>query len=187
MKNTTQELLGVQTFTKYGLATKSGELLFYAVAPTNISVLSHANVEIKIRRLMTALSAIPSVEILCTDSCECFDENKAYLQARLQEEVNPQVRRLLQKDVEFLDRAQAEMSTARQFLFVLRCKDRKPEQVFQLANRTEKLLSEQGFEVRRMTKDDIKRFLAIYFGAGMNGERMPDVDGEQFFAWEEEA
>ena len=27
----------------------------------------------------------------------------------------------------------------------------------------------------------IKRFLALYFDASMNGEHMPDVDGEQFF------
>ena len=49
-----------------------------------------------------------------------------------------------------------------------------------LANDIEKNLSEQGFEVRRMGKRDIKRFLAIYFEASMNGDQMPDVDGEQF-------
>ncbi len=43
-----QELLGIKTFTKYGLATTKGELLFYLVSPTNISVLSHTNIEIKI-------------------------------------------------------------------------------------------------------------------------------------------
>lgn len=42
-----QQLLGIQTFTKYGLLTDNGELLFYRVAPTNISVLSAANIEIK--------------------------------------------------------------------------------------------------------------------------------------------
>ena len=36
-----QELIGIKTFTKYGLKTNRGELLFYLVAPTNISVLSH--------------------------------------------------------------------------------------------------------------------------------------------------
>ena len=32
-----------------------------------------------------------------------------------------------------------------------------------------------------MKKEDIKRFLALYFDASLNGEQMPDVDGEQFF------
>ena len=33
-----QDLLGIKTFTKYGLSTNKGELLFYLVSPTNIDV-----------------------------------------------------------------------------------------------------------------------------------------------------
>lgn len=176
-----QDLIGIKTFTKYGLETTKGELLFYLVSPTNISVLSHTNIEIKIRHLMMVLSAIPNVEITCTDSCECFDDNKSYLQMRLSEEQNPKVRKVLKKDVEMLDHVQAEMATARQFLFIMRCKGQKAEQIFQTANRTEKVISEQGFEVQRMKKSDIKRFLAIYFEASMNGDQMADTDGEQFY------
>lgn len=176
-----QDFIGIKTFTKYGLATNKGELLFYLVSPTNISVLSSVNIEIKIRHLMMVLSAIPDIEINCTDSSECFDDNKSYLQNRLEDEQNPKVRKLLKKDIDFLDGIQAEMATARQFLFITRCKDLKPEQVFQTANRIEKTISEQGFEVQRMKKADIKRFLALYFDASMNGEQMPDTDGIQFF------
>lgn len=181
-----QDLIGVKTFTKYGLKTNRGELLFYLVAPTNISVLSHTNIEIKVRHLMMVLSSLPDIEIACTDSSECFDDNKAYLHTRLDEEVNPKVKRVLKKDVEFLDQIQVEMATARQFLFIARCKAKKPEQVFQMANRVEKVISEQGFEVRRMKKEDIKRFLALYFDASFNGEQMPDIDGEQFFEVDED-
>lgn len=177
----TQELIGIKTFTKYGLETNKGELLFFLVSPTNISVLSQASIEIKIRHLMMVLSAIPNIEITCTDSCECFDDNKSYLQIRLSEELNPKVRKILKKDIEMLDHVQTEMATARQFLFIMRCKGMKPEQVFNTANRVEKVISEQGFEVQRMTKSDIKRFLAIYFEASMNGDQMPDTDGEQFY------
>ncbi len=177
----TQELMGIQNFTRYGLATNRGELLFFLVSPTNISVLSHTNIEIKIRHLMMVLSAIPDIEITCTDSCECFDDNQAYLRGRLQEEGNPLVRQLLEQDREMLDRAQAEMATARQFLFISRCKGMKADQVFQAVNRIEKVISEQGFEVQRMRKSDIKRFLAIYFDASMNGDQLPDMDGGQFF------
>ena len=186
----TQELIGIQNFTRYGLATNRGELLFFLVSPTNISVLSHTNIEIKIRHLMMVLSAIPDIEITCTDSCECFDDNQAYLGGRLREERNPLVRQLLEQDREMLDRAQAEMATARQFLFISRCNRNKslsssdklsPDQVFQAVNRIEKVISEQGFEVRRMRKSDIKRFLAIYFDASMNGDQLPDTDGGQFF------
>lgn len=176
-----QEFIGIKYFTKYGLLTQRGELLFYLVNPTNISVLSPANIEIKIRHLMMVLSTIPDIEICCTDSSECFDDNKAYLHSRLQEETNTQVRRLLKKDIDFLDGIQMEMSTARQFLFLARCRNLKTSQVFQMANRIEKVISEQGFEVKRMKKPEIKRFLALYFEASMFGEQMPDGDGEQYF------
>ena len=176
-----QDLMGVKTFTKYGLATNKGELLFYQVAPTNISVLSHINIEIKIRHLMMVLSSIPDIEITCTDSSECFDDNKAYLHDRTDEETNPKVRKLIKKDIEFLDQIQMEMATARQFLFIARCKKMKPSQVFRTANSIEQTITEQGFETHRLKKDEIKRFLALYFDASMNGEHMPDVDGEEFF------
>ena len=61
-----------------------------------------------------------------------------------------------------------------------RCRSQKPEQVFKTANRLEKIISEQGFEVRRLKKSDIKRFLALYFDASFSGEQIPDSDGEQF-------
>lgn len=176
-----QDLMGIQSFTQYGLKTTKGELLFYLVAPTNISVLSHTNIEIKVRHLMMVLSSLPDIEIACTDSSECFDDNKAYLDMRIENEQNPKVKKLLKKDIDFLDQIQVEMATARQFLFIARCKAKKTEQVFQTANRVEKVISEQGFEVRRMKKSDIKRFLALYFDASLNGEQMPDIDGEQFF------
>ena len=179
--NSVQDLIGVKTFTKYGLATNKGELLFYQVAPTNISVLSHINIEIKIRHLMMVLSSIPDIEITCTDSSECFDDNKAYLHDRVDVETNPKVRKLIKKDIEFLDQIQMEMATARQFLFIARCKKLKPAQAFRLANSIEQTITEQGFETHRLKKEEIKRFLALYFDASMNGEQMPDVDGEQFF------
>ena len=179
--NSVQDLIGVKTFTKYGLATNKGELLFYQVAPTNISVLSHINIEIKIRHLMMVLSSIPDIESTCTDSSECFDDNKAYLHDRVDVETNPKVRKLIKKDIEFLDQIQMEMATARQFLFIARCKKLKPAQVFRLANSIEQTITEQGFETHRLKKEEIKRFLALYFDASMNGEQMPDVDGEQFF------
>ena len=176
-----QDMMGIQTFTKYGLLTDKGELLFYLVSPTNISVLSYVNIEIKIRHLMMVLSAIPDIEITCTDSSECFDDNKAYLQGRLEAEQNSRIRKLIKKDIDFLDNVQVEMATARQFLFMARLKGSKDKQVFDTANRIEKTISEQGFEVHRMKKPEIKRFLALYFETSQYGDALPDVDGAQYF------
>ena len=180
-RKSVQDLLGIKWFTNYGLLTNNGELLFYQVNPVNISVLSQVSIETKIRQLMHVLSTVPNIEIVCTDSSECFDDNKAYLTERIMYEMNPQIRSLLKKDREFLDNIQLEMATARQFAFIMRCKNMKQEQIFGIMNRVEKVISDQGFEVKRMSKRDIKRFLAIYFDASMDGDKIPDYDGEQFF------
>ena len=181
-----QELLGIKTFTKYGLSTNKGELLFYLVSPTNISVLSHTNIEIKIRHLMMLLSALPDIEIVCTDSSECFDDNKAYLTSRLEVEENAKVRKLIKKDIEFLDTIQVEMATARQFFFVARLKGQKEKQTFETANRIESKIAGEGFEVHRLKKPEIKRILALYFDSSLQGEAIPDIDGEQFYEVDED-
>lgn len=175
-----QDLIGVKSFTNYGVITDKGELLFFQVSPTNISVLSNESITAKIRQLMLVLNSKPELEFVCTDASECFDENKLYLAKRYEEEPNPLIRSLIAKDSEFLDNMQLEMATARQFVFIARCRNSKPEQVFTELNRVEKILSEQGFDVKRMGKEDIKRFLAIYFEASYEGEHIPDIDGVQF-------
>ena len=180
-KNSVQELIGIQTFTKRGLKTDKGELVYFMISPTNISVLSKENIELKIWHLMQILSAYPNIEISCIDSCERFDDNKSYMQQRLAAEENPAVRLCLEKDIDYLDNIQIEMSTARQFMFSVRFRKEKDEQIFYQINKVEKAIAEQGFEVKRMKKDDIKRFIAIYFGASMQGELIPDIDGKDAF------
>ena len=180
--NSTRALLGLEGFTNYGIQTAGGELAVFLVQPTNISVLSHANVEIKIRHLLMVFSAHPNLEIVCLDSCQRFDDNKRFIKKRLMEEENPAVRGVLEQECGYLESKQIEMSTARQFLFVLRfTKGEKPEQVFQAINLTEKTISEQGFEVRRMDREDLKRVLGLYFGTSMTGEAVEDVDGIKNF------
>lgn len=180
-KNSVQELIGIQTFSKRGLKTDKGELVYFLVAPTNISVLSKENITVKTWHLMQVLSGQPDIEISCIDSCERFDDNKSNMLERLSTEQNQAVKDCLKKDIDYLDNIQIEMSTARQFMFSVRFRKEKDEQVFNQINRIEKLIAEQGFEVRRMSKDDIKRFLAIYFGASMQGELIPDIDGKDAF------
>ena len=180
-KNSVQDLIGIQTFTKRGLKTDKGELVYFLVAPTNISVLSKENITVKTWHLMQVLSGQPDIEISCIDSCERFDDNKSNMLERLSTEQNKAVKECLKKDIDYLDNIQIEMSTARQFMFSVRFRKEKDEQVFNQINRIEKLIAEQGFEVRRMTKDDIKRFIAIYFGASMQGELIPDIDGKDAF------
>ena len=176
-----QSLLGIKRFTEYGLLTTRAELIFFHVTPTNISVLSNSSVEAKINKLRMLLGVQSDLEIICLDSSECFDENKGYLLRRRLEENNTRVRKLITRDAVFLDEIQMEMSTARQFMFCLRCRNMKPQQVFRYANDAEKAIAEQGFETHRMSKDEIKRFLALYFESAMYGESLPDADGLQYY------
>ena len=176
-----QNLLGLQGFTTYGLKTTGGELVFFSIQPTNISVLSPANIEIKIQKLLVVLTSQPWLEVICMDSAQRFDDNQQFIDQRIRQEENPQVRLALEKDREFLDSIQLEMATARQFVLCLRFKNQKDSQVFATMNQAEKAISDRGFEVRRLGKEDVKRLLAIYFEATMNGDRIPDVEGSENF------
>lgn len=184
-KNSVQGLIGLERFTRFGIKTDKAELAFFSVEPTNISVLSAANIDVKIHHLMMLLSTIPDFEILALDSCECFDTNKMYVKKRLQTEQNEAVRKLLQADYDFIDEIQVEMSSARQFIFAVRFRREKDEQIFNIINRVDKAISEHGFAAKRMGKSDIKRMLALYFGTSISGEDIPDIEGETEFDLEE--
>lgn len=180
-KKSVQNLLGLQDFTTYGLQTAGGELVYFAIQPTNISVLSHANIEIKIQHLLMVLNALPYLEVACLDAAQRFDDNQQFMEQRIRQEDNPKVREALEQDREFLDSIQLEMSTARQFVLGLRFKNEKDTQVFTAINRAEKAITDRGFEVRRLGKEDVKRMLALYFESTMNGDQIPDVEGSENF------
>lgn len=185
-KNSVQGLIGFERFSRFGVKTDKAEIAFFSVEPTNISVLSAANIDVKIHHLMMLLSTIPDLEILALDSCECFDSNKTYVKKRLQTEQNEAVRKLLQEDFDFLDEIQVEMSSARQFMFAVRFRREKDEQIFSTLNRVDKAISEHGFAARRMTKPEIKRMLALYFGTSISGDYIPDIEGENEFDLEKQ-
>lgn len=180
-KNSVQGLIGFERFSRFGVKTDKAEIAFFSVEPTNISVLSAASIDTKIRYLMTLLSTIPDLEIIALDSCECFDSNKNYVKKRIENEKNEAVRKLLQADYSFLDEIQAEMSSARQFMFAVRFRREKDEQIFNAINRVDKAISEHGFAARRMSKSEIKRMLALYFGTSISGEEIPDAEGMENF------
>lgn len=188
-KNSVQGLIGLERFTKYGVKTDKAEIAFFSVEPTNISVLSAANIDVKIHHLMMLLSTIPDLEILALDSCECFDTNKVYVKKRLHTEQNEAVRKLLQADYDFLDEIQVEMSSARQFVFAVEFRKRinspeKDEQIFNTINRVDKAIAEHGFSARRMSRSEVKRMLALYFGTSISGDEIPDVEGSENFDFE---
>lgn len=175
----TRDMLGVKSFSRNGIMTSGhGEMVYFLVKPVNISVLSRTSVEIKIKHLMQLLSAQPDIEIICMDARENFDDNKLYLDTRLANEPNPKIRSLLERDKQFLDEIQVQMSTAREFMFAVRLRNESDEQSFANLNRIEKSINEQGFDCTRAEKDDVKRILSRYFGVETNERQIDDNDGD---------
>ena len=178
--NSVQELLGIRSFSRYGLLTDHGELLFFAVSPTNISVLSAENIQLKIQKLQMVLSSIPQITIVCKDAAERFDANMAYLHLRQENESNPSVRLLLQQDMDALDVMQSELSAARQFFFTIKADGKSERQTFDRAAEVQKIIADQGFEVHLMHRDEIKKMLAIYLGSCLYGDQLADSDGAEY-------
>jgi hypothetical protein len=186
-KQSTRELIGIDEITDYSIKTAFGELVYFIIHPTNISVLSESTVSARIYALMTVLKGIVEIEMLCLNSKENFDENKQYLKKRMEEESNPVIRKLLQMDSTNLDRMQVQMATAREFLIIIRLnrgdekglKD-KTSDVFPYLSRIEKSLKDQGFTARRADNVDIKRLLGVYYEQNVTTEKFEDYDGERW-------
>lgn len=175
----TQAMLGVKSFSRNGIQTDGhGEIVYFLVKPTNISVLSRVSVGQKVKQLMQLLTVQPDMEIICLDARENFDDNKLYLDARLEDETNARIRDLLEQDKVFLEEIQVQMSTAREFLFAVRMRNESDEQSFSTLNRIEKSINEQGFDCTRAEKDDVKRILSRYFGINTDEKQLDDHDGD---------
>lgn len=160
----TRQLIGAKEITDYSLVTYGqGELVYFIVKPSNISVLSEASISARIYAMMTVLKGVAEIEILCLNSRESFEDNKRFLKMRMEQENNPVIRKLLEQDQNHLNRIQVQMATAREFLIMIRLKDEKESEVFPYLSRIEKSLKEQAFSVKRADKEDIKRLLAVYY------------------------
>ena len=177
----TRQLMNTRRITEYSLETYHGdELVYFMIRPTNLSVLSESSVGARVYALMNVLKGVAEIEMLCLNSRENFEENKGFLRRRAEEERNPVIRQLLERDQIFLDRIQVQMATAREFLILIRLRNQKGKDVFSYLDRIEKSLKEQGFDSRRADEEDIKRILAVYYGQNVTSEKFEDFDGARW-------
>ena len=173
----TRQLMNTRRITEYSLETYDGdELVYFMIRPTNLSVLSESSVGARVYALMNVLKGVAEIEMLCLNSRENFEENKGFLRRRAEEERNPVIRQLLERDQNFLDRIQVQMATAREFLILIRLRNQKGKDVFSYLDRIEKSLKEQGFDSRRADEEDIKRILAVYYEQNVTSEKFEDFD-----------
>ena len=179
-RQSTRQLLNILGITDYSLLTGHGELVFFSIRPTNISVLSDTSVAARIYALMTVLKGLVEVEMLCINSRENFEDNKTYLKARTEAENLPAVRKLLELDAVSLDRLQVQMATAREFLIIVRLRKDKGSDAQSYLMTIEKSLKDQGFTVRRCGSEDIKRLLGVYYEQNVTTEKYEENDGDRW-------
>lgn len=125
----TKQLLGVESITKYSLKPASSDAVFFNIKPSNISVMSEAALSAKIYALMGVLKGLTEIEILCVNSRESFEGNKNHLKSLAWKEENAAVRGLLEQDMQHLDHIQALTATAREFLLVVRIRGLKDKEM----------------------------------------------------------
>ena len=156
-RQSTQQLMGIKKITDYCISTDTGDLVFYIVRPSNLGVLPANAIYARIEALKNVLSTQANIELLALNSRESFTQNRAFYHDRLQQETNPEIRRLLEQDRQHLG-----------------------ETVYTLLSTIEESLHKSGLPVRRAGREDLKRILALYFEENTTSERMEDYDGQRF-------
>ena len=133
----------------------------------------------RVRSLTMLLSTQPSLEILALDSRESFQRNKEYYLRRLEEEMEPAVRELLERDMAHLDAIQFSSASSRKFVLVLPL-DEKAGADESALRQLEKSICDHGLRVRLAEEQDVKRLLAIYYRQDLTTEVFRDFDGEEY-------
>ncbi|MFI3327425.1 MAG: hypothetical protein R3Y35_14830 [Clostridia bacterium] len=177
-QKSSKDLIGIEEITEHSICTKFGEIIYFMIKPSNLSVLSESSIAAKVNSFKNALQGIESVEMLCLNSKENFDENKAFIKKRIQEEDNKVVRTLLEKDSVNMDKLQVTMATSREFLIAVRILGDKDNELTQYISSVEKSFKKFGIIVKVVNNEDIKRILSVYFEQNVTTEKYEDYDGE---------
>ena len=176
----TRQLMGIEEIKDYCIVTRTGNLVFFIIKPTNISVLPDSSISARIYALLNVVKGQAEIEMLALNSKESFENNKAFYRQRANEEELPVIRKLLEQDSKHLNRIQVLMASSREFYILVRLQGKKESDVFSYLSRIEKSIKDNGFTVRRATEEDLKRMLGVYFEQNVTTERYEDHDGERW-------
>lgn len=179
-EQSTRQLMGIDNITDYSIATRMGDLVFFAVKPTNISVLPDAGVSARIYSLLNVVKGQAEIEMLVLNSSESFEDNKNFYRRRASEEDLPAIRRLLEQDSTHLDRIQALMASSREFYIIVRLRSERESEIFPYLSRVEKSIKDNGFSTHRADEQELKKLLGIYFEQNVTTEQYEDHDGERW-------
>lgn len=176
----TRQLMGIESIKDHSIATRMGDLVFFIIKPTNISVLPDSGVTARIYALLNVVKGLAEIEMLALNSKESFEDNKRFYASRMEAEELPALRRLLEQDSSHLDRIQALMASAREFYIIVRLRNEKESEIFPYLSRIEKTIKDNGFSVSRAGEQELKRMLGIYFEQDVTTEQYEDYDGDRW-------
>ena len=176
----TRQLMGIEAIRDYCIATRMGDLVFFVIKPTNISVLPDSGVTARIYALLNVVKGLAEIEMLALNSRESFEDNKRFYASRMEAEELPALRRLLEQDSSHLDRIQALMASAREFYIIVRLRNEEESEIFPYLSRIEKTIKDNGFSVSRAGEQELKRMLGIYFEQDVTTEQYEDYDGDRW-------
>ena len=177
-QQSTRQLMGITRITEHGVSTSNGDYVFFMVRPDNLSVLSDDAIRQRVGNLSNLLGNRDEVTLMALDSRASFQNNKLFYQARLEEETEPAIRRLLQMDLEQLDEIQASSASRREFVISMRVTSKESNDPAVL-HQMEKSISNENIPVRLAERADIKRLLSVYYLNDAAVTAVEDVDGEQ--------
>ena len=176
-----RKLVDLKALTGYGVTTYGhGEIAFFSIKPSNLSVLTPESLTARVNALMNVLKGVAEITMLCLSSRENYADNKQYLRKRLEDEENEAIRAQLEQDIVLLDMEQTSMATAREFFLVLHLRGDNPLEIPPYLSHVEQIVREQGFVVRRAAQEDVMRILAMYFEQNVTSDRLELFDGERF-------
>lgn len=180
-KASTRKFIGIKDISDFSIITYDhGELVYFLIKPTNISVLSDESIQARVKALMMLLCGIAEVEMCAYNSRENFDGNKRYLKKRVDEETNYIIRQLLERDIEHLDTIQIQTATAREFAIVVRFRNIKEKELLTELNNIEKTIRDSGFASKRAEHKELQRMLAVYFEQNITQEVFDEYDGDRW-------
>ncbi|CAM3547918.1 hypothetical protein [Erysipelothrix anatis] len=179
--SSTRRFLNLKELTDFSIVGYNNHyLIYYSLSPFNLSVLSKENIQAKVFDLMNLIKGIEVLEFLCLNGRENFRFNKINMRKRIDEETNPKIRDLLEQDLKQIDTIQVQTATARSFLIGIRIKHGIDNELHTTLNRIEKLFESHGLTIRKLSKDDLKTMLAVYYEQNVTTDRFEDIDGKQW-------
>ena len=151
----TRQLMGIEEIKDYCIATRMGNLVFFIIKPTNISVLPDSSISARIYALLNVVKGQAEIEMLALNSKESFERNKDFY-------------------------IQVLMASSREFYIIIRLRGEQESDVFSYLSRIEQNINDNGFTTRRATEQDLKKMLGVYFEQNVTTEKFEDFDGDRW-------